>query len=87
MAKFYSIPVAEIHRETKDCVSISLAIPADLHDQFQYKAGQYLTFRTQINGAEVRRSYSLSSAPAEHKWQVAIKKIPTDYFQPTPTIR
>lgn len=80
MAKFYSIPVAEIHRETKDCVSISLAIPTDLHDQFQYKAGQYLTFRTQINGVEVRRSYSLSSAPAEHKWQVAIKKIPNGLF-------
>ena len=80
MAKFYSIPVAEIHRETKDCVSISLAIPTDLHDQFQYKAGQYLTFRTQINGAEVRRSYSLSSAPAENKWQVAIKKIPHGLF-------
>ncbi len=80
MAKFYSIPVAEIHRETKDCVSISLAIPADLHEQFQYKAGQYLTFRTHINGAEVRRSYSLSSAPSEHKWQVAIKKIPHGLF-------
>jgi len=80
MAKFYSIPVAEIHRETKDCVSISLAIPPDLRDQFQYKAGQYLTFRTQINGTEVRRSYSLSSAPAEHKWQVAIKKIPNGLF-------
>jgi ring-1,2-phenylacetyl-CoA epoxidase subunit PaaE len=80
MAKFYSIPVAEIHRETKDCVSISLAIPSDLHEQFQYKAGQYLTFRTHINGAEVRRSYSLSSAPSEHKWQVAIKKIPHGLF-------
>jgi ring-1,2-phenylacetyl-CoA epoxidase subunit PaaE len=80
MAKFYSIPVAEIHRETKDCVSISLAIPSDLHNQFQYKAGQYLTIRTQINGAEVRRSYSLSSAPSEHKWQVAIKKIPHGLF-------
>ena len=80
MDKFYSIPVAEIHRETKDCVSISLAIPTDLHDQFQYKAGQYLTFRTQINGVEVRRSYSLSSAPSEHKWQVAIKKIPHGLF-------
>jgi ring-1,2-phenylacetyl-CoA epoxidase subunit PaaE len=80
MAKFYSIPVAEIHRETKDCVSISLAIPPDLRDQFQYKAGQYLTFRTHINGAEVRRSYSLSSAPSEHKWQVAIKKIPNGLF-------
>jgi ring-1,2-phenylacetyl-CoA epoxidase subunit PaaE len=80
MAKFFSIPVAEVHKETPDCVAVTLAVPADLHDHFQYKAGQYLTFRTQINGAEVRRSYSLATAPAEQKWQVAIKKIPNGVF-------
>ena len=80
MAKFFSIPVAEVHKETPDCVAVTLAIPSELHDQFQYKAGQYLTFRAQINGAEVRRSYSLATAPAEQKWQVAIKKIPHGLF-------
>jgi len=80
MAKFFSIPVAEVHKETPDCVAVTLAIPSELHDQFQYKAGQYLTFRAQINGAEVRRSYSLATAPAEQKWQVAIKKIPNGVF-------
>ncbi|MBU3682184.1 MAG: 2Fe-2S iron-sulfur cluster binding domain-containing protein [Flavobacterium sp.] len=80
MAKFYSIPVAEVHKETPDCVAVTMAIPHELQEQFQYKAGQYLTFRAQINGAEVRRSYSLATAPHEQKWQVAIKKIHNGVF-------
>ncbi|TBX65360.1 phenylacetate-CoA oxygenase/reductase subunit PaaK [Flavobacterium silvisoli] len=80
MAKFHSIKVADIYKETKDCSVITFDIPKELQAEFQYKQGQHLTLRTTINGAEVRRSYSLCSSPLENKWQVAVKKITDGLF-------
>lgn len=75
MAKFHSIKVADIYKETKDCSVITFEIPAALQPEFQYKQGQHLTIRATIDGSEVRRNYSLCSCPMDNKWQVAVKKI------------
>jgi ring-1,2-phenylacetyl-CoA epoxidase subunit PaaE len=75
MSKFHSIKILDIYKETKDCSVITFEIPQDLKEDFNYIQGQHLTLRTTIDGKEVRRSYSLCSSPAEHKWQVAVKKI------------
>lgn len=76
MSKFYSLKTASVNRETADSVSIELEIPSDLQKEFQYKQGQYLTFRLKINGNEIRRSYSLCSAPSvENKLKVAVKEV------------
>jgi ring-1,2-phenylacetyl-CoA epoxidase subunit PaaE len=80
MAKFHSIKVADIYKETKDCAVISFEIPDDLKSEFQFKQGQHLTLRTMIDGNEVRRSYSLCSSPIENKWKVAVKKINEGLF-------
>lgn len=80
MAKFHSIKVADIYKETKDCSVITFDIPQELKSEFQYKQGQHLTLRTNINGNEVRRSYSLCSSPIENKWQVAVKQINEGLF-------
>ena len=80
MAKFHSIKVADIYKETKDCSVITFDIPEELKSEFQYKQGQHLTLRTNINGNEVRRSYSLCSSPIENKWQVAVKQINEGLF-------
>ena len=80
MAKFHSIKVADIYKETKDCAVISFEIPEDLKSEFQFKQGQHLTLRTMIDGNEVRRSYSLCSSPIENKWKVAVKKINEGLF-------
>jgi ring-1,2-phenylacetyl-CoA epoxidase subunit PaaE len=78
--KFYPVKIATIRRETSDCVSVALDIPDSLRDDFRYMPGQYLTFRANLNGEEVRRSYSLCSAPAENEWRVAIKKVDGGLF-------
>lgn len=62
-AGFYPLTIKTLNRETKDAVSIEFDVPAHLQSQFQYKAGQYLTFSIVINGEEVRRSYSVCSSP------------------------
>jgi ring-1,2-phenylacetyl-CoA epoxidase subunit PaaE len=42
-------------------VAITLAVPAELRSQFDFQPGQFLTVRADVDGADVRRSYSISS--------------------------
>jgi ring-1,2-phenylacetyl-CoA epoxidase subunit PaaE len=73
--KFYPLKVAELTKETSDCTSIAFDVPQALRDTFTYKQGQYLTLRTDINGEDIRRSYSLCSSPLDKKWRVAVKQL------------
>lgn len=75
MAKFYSVKVANIYKETKDCSVVCLDIPENLKQELKFSHGQHLTMRAVINGIEIRRSYSLCSSPIEGTWKVAVKKV------------
>ena len=74
-AHFHSLRVAQIVPETPEANSIRFEIPSELRDAFAFKAGQHLTLRATINGEEVRRNYSLCTAPAESDWMVTVKRI------------
>ncbi len=78
--KFYSLEVAEIRRETPGCVSVAFTVPTSIENDFAFEAGQYLTIKKTIQNQELRRSYSLCSAPHENEWRVAIKQIPDGVF-------
>lgn len=80
MPKFHELQVADIRRETADCVSLAFEIPADLQTEYDFLPGQYLTIRTHMDGQEVRRSYSICSSPFEGELRVAVKKVPGGLF-------
>lgn len=77
---FYPLTVKKVQHETADCVSIWLDVPEHLKETFAYKSGQYLTLRTNINGQDVRRTYSLCSSPLSGHWRIAVKKVPEGIF-------
>jgi ring-1,2-phenylacetyl-CoA epoxidase subunit PaaE len=78
--QFYSLKIKQVVKETADCVSITFDLPLDLKDTFAYKAGQYINVKTIINDQEVRRSYSICSAPHEGKLTIAVKKVDGGLF-------
>jgi len=80
MTQFYPLKVKKITRETAECVAVQLDVPADLQATFEFTQGQYLTFKRHIDGAEVRRSYSICTSPLENEISVAIKKIDGGVF-------
>ncbi|HEV7232512.1 MAG TPA: 2Fe-2S iron-sulfur cluster-binding protein [Bacteroidia bacterium] len=76
MAKFNTLKVSDVRRETADCVSIAFDIPASLKADYTYIQGQYLTLKLKVKGEEIRRSYSLCSSPlADAEWRIAVKKV------------
>ena len=78
--KFYTLSIKNIVPETTDCISVSFDIPENLQEAFAFCAGQYVTLKKIINGVELRRSYSICSAPNENELRVAIKKIDNGMF-------
>ena len=76
MAKFHSLKVKDVYRETAEAVSVAFEVPAQLWREYQYKQGQYLTLKLKVNGEEIRRSYSLCTSPfAEKELRIAIKEV------------
>lgn len=60
---FHELRVSAVIRETPECSSFELAVPAGLEDTFRYRAGQHLTFELAWDDFTVTRCYSLSSCP------------------------
>ena len=79
-AHFHPVTIKEVRKETNDCVSIAFDIPENLLNEFQFIQGQYINLKTNINGEEIRRSYSLCSSPLENELRVAVKKVEAGLF-------
>lgn len=77
---FYKLRVAEIVPETDEANSIRFEIPEGLEELFRFKAGQHLTLRTELEGEEIRRNYSLCVAPDEDQLKVTVKRIAGGVF-------
>lgn len=73
MAHFHPLTVTDIQRTTRDAVVVTL-IP-DSPQDFVFTQGQYLTFRRDFDGQELRRSYSICAAPDDGILQVGIKHV------------
>ena len=77
---FHLLKIKDIKKETADCVSVCFDIPEYLNDEFRFTEGQNITIKTNIDGKELRRSYSLCTAPYEKAVKVAIKKVEGGLF-------
>ena len=78
--RFHRLNIKDIRPETAHCVSIAFDVPEQLKTEFSFKQGQYLTLKAHINGEEVRRSYSICSAPSDNELRVAIKEVAEGVF-------
>ena len=77
---FHLLKIKEVRKETPDCVSVLFDIPDDYRDDFIFEQGQNITIKKEIDGEEIRRSYSICSAPFENELRVAIKKVDAGKF-------
>lgn len=80
MSQFHNLTIKAVNKETENSVTISFEVPQDLKDTFQFKAGQYITLKTMINGNEIRRDYSLCESPKSGELKVAVKEVEDGTF-------
>lgn len=73
---FHTLTLAKKIERTDQACTLEFSVPGDLKDIYAFKAGQYLTFKTSVNGEELRRSYSINSASVgDEPLQVTVKKV------------
>ena len=81
---FHPLPVAAVDRLTDDAIAITFAVPPELRETFEFRAGQHLTVRRTDTGEDVRRSYSICSTPVELEstgaLRIGVKEIPGGAF-------
>jgi ring-1,2-phenylacetyl-CoA epoxidase subunit PaaE len=78
--QFHKLKVRDLRRETADTVSISFELSENEREAFRFKQGQHLTLKVEINGEEVRRSYSICTGAHENDLRVAVKKVDNGVF-------
>lgn len=75
MARFHSLKVTDVQRETRDAVVVTLTPRDEDRGLFGFTQGQYLTFRRDFDGEELRRSYSICAGLDEGCLKVGIKRV------------
>ncbi len=78
--EFHPLNVASVEALTDDSVAVSFDIPVDLADTFTHIPGQHVVIRADVDGEDLRRSYSICSLPGEDRLTVGIKRIPQGAF-------
>jgi ring-1,2-phenylacetyl-CoA epoxidase subunit PaaE len=79
-ASFHPLTIAEVIDETAEARSIRFHVPEELRESFAFTPGQHLTLRADIGGEEVRRNYSLCTAPEDGQLKVTVKRIAGGLF-------
>ncbi len=80
MSSFYKLNISDVRRETPDAISVAFRIPDSLKDFYNFIAGQYLTLKLTLDGEEIRRAYSICSAPGSGELRIAIKSVKSGIF-------
>lgn len=79
MSRFFPLEVSAVRRETREAVVITLTPRPEDRGHFTWIPGQYLTLRHVLGGEEVRRCYSICTAPGE-PLEIAVKRVPGGLF-------
>ncbi|MDP9602459.1 UNVERIFIED_ORG: ring-1,2-phenylacetyl-CoA epoxidase subunit PaaE [Variovorax paradoxus] len=72
---FHPLRVKAIEPDTHEAVIVSFEVPADLQQVFGFTQGQYLTLRHDIDGQDLRRSYSICAGLDDGELRVGVRKV------------
>jgi len=77
--EFHALRVAAVTPLCDDAVAVTFHVPADLADQYAFRAGQSLTLRRVVEGREERRSYSIC-APEGSAPRIGVREVSDGLF-------
>ena len=77
---FHPLRVRAIEPDTQEAVIVSFDVPEDLRHVFGFTQGQYLTLRKDIDGQDLRRSYSICAGVDDAELRVGVRKVKGGVF-------
>lgn len=72
---FHPLRVRAIEPDTDEAVIVCFDVPPELREVFGFNQGQYLTLRTEVDGQDMRRSYSICSGLDDGELRVGVRKV------------
>lgn len=72
---FHPLRVRSVQPDTPEAVIVSFEVPEDLRPVFGFTQGQYLTLRKEIDGQDLRRSYSICAGVDDGELRVGVRKV------------
>ena len=72
---FHPLRVRAVMPDTAEAVVVAFDVPEDLREVFSFTQGQYLTLRKDIDGADLRRSYSICAGVDDGELRVGVRKV------------
>jgi ring-1,2-phenylacetyl-CoA epoxidase subunit PaaE len=85
--EFHPLRVVEVTPLTDDAVAVTFDVPSELTSTFDYLSGQHVTLRAEVDGEDLRRSYSICANANAGKLRVGIKRLPGGAFSTWATTR
>ncbi|MGV3570262.1 MAG: FAD-binding oxidoreductase, partial [Ramlibacter sp.] len=79
-ALFHPLRVRAVQPDTAEAVIVSFDVPDDLRPVFGFTQGQYLTLRKEIDGQDLRRSYSICAGVDDGELRVGVRKVAGGVF-------
>jgi ring-1,2-phenylacetyl-CoA epoxidase subunit PaaE len=72
---FHPLRVRQVLPDTAEAVVVAFDVPDELREVFSFTQGQYLTLRKDIDGADLRRSYSICAGVDDGELRVGVRKV------------
>lgn len=72
---YHRLRVSDVDRLTDDAVAITFDVPEQLLGTFRFVAGQHVAVKADIDGRDVRRTYSVCVGPAEDRLRIGVKRV------------
>ena len=72
---FHPLTVRSVQPDTAEAVVVCFDVPPELRQTFGFTQGQYLTLRTDIDGQDLRRSYSICAGVDDGELRVGVRKV------------
>jgi ring-1,2-phenylacetyl-CoA epoxidase subunit PaaE len=77
---FHPLRVKAVEPDTSEAVIVSFEVPPELQQVFGFTQGQYLTLRRDIDGQDLRRSYSICAGLDDGELRVGVRKVRDGVF-------
>jgi ring-1,2-phenylacetyl-CoA epoxidase subunit PaaE len=72
---FHPLRVLAVEPDTHEAVIVSFEVPPELRESFAFTQGQYLTLRSEVDGQDLRRSYSICAGVDDGELRVGVRKV------------
>ena len=72
---FHPLRVRAVLPDTAEAVVVAFDVPTALREAFSFSQGQYLTLRAEVDGNDLRRSYSICAGVDDGELRVGVRKV------------